>query len=115
MSRDLFGALVPETAPEAPGKRKRERDALFDALAEVTQSDPKASASYIAKVAKALRSAEPPYTPEEVRQLAVILARRGFQAPFSLGTVEKHIGWVRSGPQVPRLYTGLAEFARNQT
>lgn len=114
MSQDLFGALVPQTARPAPGKKERPRDALFDALAEVCQADPKASASYIAKVAKALRSAEPPYTPEEVRLLAVILARRGFQSPLSLGTVEKHIGWVRSGPQVPRLYEGLAEFARGQ-
>jgi hypothetical protein len=83
---------------KARGKRDpqpRRRDDLFDAVAEVTASDPKASGSHIGRVCSCLREADPPYTPAEVRALATALRARGFTLPLTLGTVEKYIGWTR--------------------
>jgi hypothetical protein len=92
--------LSPPDKPAEEGEKKtakkpRRRDDLFDAVAEVTQSDPHASGSHVAKVCKALREAEPPYTPAEVRALPAILEPRGFSLPLTPGTVEKYIRWTR--------------------
>lgn len=82
-----------DTSDTPPSARKR--NDLFDAVVEVTASDPKASGSHIGRVCRCLRAADPPYTPAEVRALPPILQARGFSLPLSLGTVEKYIGWVR--------------------
>jgi hypothetical protein len=78
--------------------RRKPPNALFDAVAEVTGSDPVASGSHVGRVCVVLRSADPPYTPDEVRLLPPILAERGFTLPATLGTVEKYIGWTRQAP-----------------
>lgn len=55
-------------APKEPAKAERPRDLLFDAIAEVTASEPKLLGSRIAKCAKELHRVEA--TPEQVRQVA---------------------------------------------
>jgi hypothetical protein len=78
----------------------KERDELFDAVCEVTGSDPKVSGSYVGKVCKLLRSADPPYMAVEVRKFAeIVRSWRGFTGLPSLGCLEKHIGQVRSKPK----------------
>lgn len=96
--RHLFSPDEPasKNGPSPPkDKKPRERDLLFDAIAEITCSDPKSSGSHVGKVAAALRKAEPPYTPDEVRALPAALQRGGLNVPVTLGVVEKYIGWVR--------------------
>lgn len=89
-----------------------ERSALFDAVAEVTGSDVKASGGHIAKVVKALLSAEPPYTPEEVHRWAELLEGEGWLKGYpSLGLLEKSIGKVRAKPKKgERLFAGFQAF-----
>lgn len=48
-------------------RKPRQRDELFDAIAEVTGSDPSVSGSHIGRLRKLLSAAEPAYSPEEVR------------------------------------------------
>lgn len=66
--------VVPEEPKPSKQKKQRkqpkqrEPDALFDAIADVTGSDPATAGSYIGKVAASLRSSDPPYTPEDVRE-----------------------------------------------
>jgi len=79
-------------------RKPRARDLLFDAIAAVTGSDPRASGSFIGKVRAALASAEPPYTPEEVRLFPAVWAAAGMGVPVTLGVLSKHIGWVRNPP-----------------
>lgn len=47
-------------------KAPRPRDPLFDAIAEVTCTDPATAGPSIGKTESALKKANPPYTPEEV-------------------------------------------------
>jgi hypothetical protein len=89
---------LPPGKPAAE-KQPRKRDDLFDAVVEVTAADPKASGSHLGRVCSCLRTAEPPYTPAEVRLLPSILAARGFTLPLSIATVEKFIGWTRKQPE----------------
>ena len=63
---DAGADRAPEKSTE--GSKPRTRRPLFDAIAEVTGSSPKASGSFVAKVEKALKEEEPPYTPDEVRE-----------------------------------------------
>jgi hypothetical protein len=107
---------MPEIDQAASSKP---RNALFDAVAEITASDPKVSAGYIGRVLRELKAAEPPYTAQEVRRLPAILAERGFTLPLTLGTVTKYIGWVRcpppagGGQRAPAVdFSGLERFAR---
>jgi len=106
---------TPTPTPTPTPKRQRKadskprvRDALFDAIADVTGSDPKASGSYIAKVRKSLAESEPPYEPAEVRmfldpefltrELPWLMGRKP-----TLSEVEKNIGRTRkpSNIQLP--------------
>ena len=80
----------------------RPRDQLFDAVAEITGSDPKTSGSFIGRVVSALRKSDPPYTPDEVRRLPDVLAAQNWSTPLTLGTIEKYIGWVRNPPKKVR-------------
>lgn len=90
------------------------RDDLFDAVVEVTASDPRASGSYIGRICKSLREADPPYTPAEVRSLPGILQARGFSLPLTPGTVEKYVGWTRKPPTRAQVVRSLEDIAREQ-
>src|SRR5262249_47233671 len=82
------GEIEANASISAAGRPSRKRDELFDAVAEVTASDPKASGSHIGKVCAALRSADPPYTPTEVRSLPKVVTERGLSMAMTLGVVE---------------------------
>lgn len=82
-------------------KKPRERNPLFDAIADVTGMDPATAGSHIGKVAATLAKADPPYTPEDVfdfghryHQLCTYAARDNRQRP-ELAELQKHIGKVR--------------------
>lgn len=117
-SLPLPNLTIPNSAADEPPKRQRkpeskprERDALFDAIADVTGSDPKASGGYIAKVRKSLAESEPPYTPDDVRKFAdpsfltLELPWLNGRKP-TLSEVEKNIGRTRnpSKPQQAQWY-----------
>lgn len=93
-------SATTDTASDTPASvRHKPRDELFDAVAVVTASDPKASGSHIGRVCKALRSADPPYTADEVRRWAEIVRAEGWMQGYpSLGYLEKNIGKVRAPP-----------------
>ena len=82
------------------------RDELFDALADVTGSDPKAAGGHIGRVKKLLLLADPPYTAAEVRRFAdpAFVAR---EMPWcdgrkpTLGEVEKFAGRTRNPSVTP--------------
>lgn len=66
--RDTDPSITINEPPiHAVEKKPRERDLLFDAIAEVCQVDPATIGSSIGTVKTALLKANPPYTPEEVR------------------------------------------------
>lgn len=77
---------------------------MFDAVAEVTGTDPDVSGPHVGKVAAALARGQPPYTPEEVREFGRRFAEfcpyaaRDGRARPTLGEVEKNIGQVRAAP-----------------
>lgn len=62
----------PSDTTQKPIEQKpaktRERNPLFDAVAEVCGLDASTAGGLIASVVKALSSADPPYTPDDVRQ-----------------------------------------------
>ena len=93
-------APKPEEPPK-PSAKVRKRDELFDAIAEVTGTSPATKGSHIGKIASALRSAEPPYSPEEVREFGIRFheictwARDDNRAWPTLGELESHIAKVR--------------------
>lgn len=79
-----------------PVNTPRPPDALFDAVASVTGSDPKVSGAHIGRVVKLLKAAEPPYTPEEVRKWQEDVLAEGWLTTLpGLGLLEKTIGRVR--------------------
>jgi len=94
--------------PPRKERKPREPDPLFDAVAEMTGTDPGAAGSHIGKVAAALRGASPPYTPDEVREFARRLwefcpwAAKDRRMRPELGELQKHIGKLRaSRPKQP--------------
>ncbi len=98
--QDRTGQRVKNpSSAEKPREKKaptpREPDALFDAIAKVTSSDPKVSAANIGRVKKLLLQGDPPYTPEEVLRLPDVWADKGWKFDITLGSVQKHIGLVR--------------------
>lgn len=96
----------PKPAAKAKAKQQRPPNLLFDALAEVTASDPEVSGSYVGKVVSSLNKAGPPYTPDDVREFG----RRFYEfcpwganpprAP-TLSEVEKNIGKLRAKSPPP--------------
>jgi hypothetical protein len=100
LEQELFPSDKPAEKGKASSREKKPRrpNDLFDAVAEVTVSDPKASGKHIGKVCRELQETDPPYTPAEVRMLPAILQARGFSLPLTLGTVTKYIGWTRNPP-----------------
>lgn len=93
----------PSCGVPPPGEPKPEkpRDEMFDFLAAVTGSDPKANGGHIARLKKLLLTTDPPHTLDEIRAFGdpVFLAR---ELPWlngrkpSVGELEKHIGRIRS-------------------
>jgi hypothetical protein len=88
--------------------KPRPRDELFDALAEVTASDPALVGSQLGKLRADLGKADPPYTAEDVREfgrrfldLCPWAAEDGRTTP-TLGELRNHLGKLRakagSGP-----------------
>ena len=110
-SKSDEGKKANDTKP----KRKGTPNPLFDAVAEITASDPTTAAGYIAKVAAALNAATPPYTPEDVREFGrrakeICTWLRDPPRPPTLSDVEKHIGKLRLKPpptaSAPKKYFG---------
>ena len=98
-------AAPPPSEPVAsdPAAKTRPTRPLFDAVAEVTASDPRVSASHIGKVESNLKRAEPPYTPEDVREFgrrfwSLCPWAAGERDRPTLGELEKHIGKLRAPP-----------------
>lgn len=96
------------SADEPPKEKPpRKRDELFDAVAEVTGTDPGAAGGHVAKVANALRAASPPYTPDEVREFARRLgefcswAAKDRRTRPELGELQKYIGRLRAAKVKP--------------
>lgn len=108
-------AVVPPAvaAPAKPPPRKadrpkptRPRNELFDALAEVTGSDPTVSGSHVGKLAADLARADPPYTAADVRRfgrefLTHCPWARGERDRPTLGEVQKHVGKLRAVAAAP--------------
>jgi hypothetical protein len=106
----LSGPSDPDAAPKTKAKPKpkpdptpRPRDPLFDAIAEVTGSDPHTAGSHVAKVRTLLAGAEPPYSPDEVRDfgrrfgvLCSWSVTNGKPRMPTVGELEKYIGRIRS-------------------
>lgn len=93
----------PERGDQAAKPRKpRPRNPLFDAIAEVTRTDPEASGSFVGSVAAVLAKATPPYTPDDVREFAARLAEfcpwaaKDRRTHPELGELQKHIGKLRA-------------------
>ena len=62
-------ASAPEPPPAvAPPKPPRPRRPLFDAIAELSGCDPSTEGGLIGKIESKLANAEPPYTPDDVRE-----------------------------------------------
>ena len=82
-------------------KKARARNPLFDAIVEVTGADPGLVGSRIGKVAATLCKAEPPYTPDEVREfgkrfLELCSFARGSRTRPEIGDVQNHLGKLRT-------------------
>jgi hypothetical protein len=93
---------TPSTAL-ATTKKPRARNPLYDAVAEVTGTDPATAGSLVGKVTAALAGASPPYTEDDVRafgrQFRLLCPwaanERDRPTPNELQT---HIGKLRAGP-----------------
>ncbi len=88
-------SLSEKKEPRSKSQNPRQSDELFDAVAQITASDPKSSGPHIGRVCRDLRASDSPYTAADVKQLASLLEKRGFTLPLTLGTVSKYIGWTR--------------------
>lgn len=109
-SPDAGGKLPPAKrgkTPKPPPK-PRERDPLFDAIAEVTGLDSKESGPLIGMVKADLAGRDPPFSAEDVRQFA-----RDFwkHCPHAIQTnrqrptaneVKKYISLIRAAPPPPQ-------------
>lgn len=79
--------IIPPTTPSLGAKRaartgggQRERNPMFDAIAEVAQLDPKANGGRIARLAKDLRD----YDPADVLHIPVMLGRDPYWSDKSI-------------------------------
>ena len=91
---------------KSKAKTPRPPNPLFDAIAEITASDPVTAGGYIGKVAANLGEAKPPYTPEDVREFGRRIAEFcpwlvNPPRPPTLSEVEKFIGKLRHQPPPP--------------
>lgn len=83
--------------PPSPSNGTRPRDELFDTIARLTGSDPHVSGPHIGRVRKALLSAKPPYTCDDLLRLPDALEASGMRSfKITLGSIEKYIGLTRN-------------------
>lgn len=89
----------------ATDRKPRQRDELFDAVAEIAGADPALVGDQIGMVCSKLRKATPPYTAAEVRRLPDVRRQRRFNVPLTLHQIPQQIKWVReestNGPTKP--------------
>jgi hypothetical protein len=101
---------IPPPKPTLkPPRAARKPDDLFDAVAQVTGSDPNVNGTHVAAVCKALRTAAPPFTAGEVldfgRRFATLCPwavdplTKAVRLP-SVGEVSKYVARVRHLAQV---------------
>lgn len=87
---------INEPSEHAVEKKPRERDLLFDSIAEVCQVDPATSGKSIGTVKAALLKATPPYTPEEVKTFGEQWwSWKERSAPPTIWQLRERIGNVR--------------------
>ena len=92
--------------PPKPAKAGKPNP-LFDALADVTGLDPATAGGVIGVAAKKLAEADPPYTPDEVREFARRIndfcpwAGKDGRARPTPGEVAKYIGLLRAPVVTP--------------
>lgn len=108
---NTLAAAAPPREGESPSRGKkrnlpaepRPRNDLFDAVAEVTGSDPSLNGSIVGKVAAALAKAATPYTPAEVREFARRFhelcpwAAKDGRARPTVPELQKNISRLRAG------------------
>ncbi|MFO0823039.1 MAG: DUF1376 domain-containing protein [Gemmataceae bacterium] len=97
---------TPKPKPAPRANKPRERNLLFDAVAEVTGLDAVTAGSHIGKVSSILAGADPPYTPDEVRTFGkrfpeLCSYARGERTRPTLGELQKNIGLVRADKSPP--------------
>lgn len=91
-----------------------ERDALFDAIVEITGVSSKTAGAFVAKAVKALMSESPPFTPDEVLRLPAVLNKRWPGVEIGIPAVTKYIGLVRSQPAETQQYSGIREWLEGE-
>lgn len=105
---------------KAEESKPRERNPLFDAIAEVCGVDPALQGSQIGLACSKLKEASPPYTPDEVRSFAGRFhefcswaAKDGRTRPTP-NELSKWIGGIRTSPKPPSgLFDGIHEKPTN--
>lgn len=111
---DAGPPATPSPAPkpvEQKPAQPRERNPLFDAVAEVCGLDPKTAGGLLGGVAATLAGADPPYSPDEVRRFGErfheFCGWASRDSPPRLRPtpkeVERYIGGVRAKPPATRL------------
>ena len=91
----LVDGVEQPKPPKTPASATRERNPMFDAVAEVTAADVKLKGSMIAK--RAVELAKAGYTPQDVRDFGVVYAAmHPIQSVCSLTQLTAHVGVVRS-------------------
>lgn len=92
---DLNKTDLNKTDPGAD-KAPRPRDLIFEAIAQVTHTDPQTAGPSIGKIKSILLKASPPYTPEEVYEFGRQWPKWK-ERPPTLWQLKEQIGIVRNG------------------
>lgn len=109
-SADTGGAKPKDRKPAKAVEQKpaqpRERNPLFDAIADVCGLDVSTAGSLVGSVAAALKAAETPYTPDDVREFGHRFAElcpwasKDSRLRPTAKEVERYIGGIRASPPV---------------
>jgi hypothetical protein len=96
-----------KTKPAPREKKPRQRNPLYDAIANVTGLDPETAGGCLGTASAALSRADPPYTPADVHEfgrrfLDLCPYARGERDRPSPGELQKYIGLLRAGPSPGR-------------
>lgn len=86
--------------PPAPvAKPARPRDAMFDAIVELSGASPRAAGGRVGKLARLIEAEG--ITPEEFRRAlpAVVAAYAPYRKALDLGTIEACWSWIRTPPR----------------
>lgn len=99
------GQAVGESSSQPPKTRTRPRNAIFDALAEVTGLDPVLANDVLGRNSATLAKAKPPYTPDEIQEFGrryyefcPWAAKDGSGRRPTPDEVRKYIGLIRAKP-----------------